>query len=183
MAEGVLSALRDSQPLSVDVSDLLRTPGATKRVRHGSKMEGLAVPLAWVRDDSEVMIDLRLDALVDGVHVSGSIEGDVTRECRRCLTDVEEHVSLAVSEVFAYPGDEDGDEEAYPIADERIDLGPLVRDVVVLALPLNPLCRPDCKGLCPVCGVQRNDVDCGHSGEPTDIRWGPLEDLRRRMEG
>lgn len=181
MAEGALITLRDTQPLSVDVSELLRRPGATLRLKRTVRMEGLTVPLARV-EGSDLTLDLRLDALADGLNLSGTVEGDLAFECRRCLTDVHERARWTVAEVFAEESDED-DPDAYPVIDESIDLEPMLRDAIVLALPANPLCRPDCKGLCPVCGADRNTTDCGHDAGRVDVRWGPLETLRERLEG
>jgi len=94
---------------------------------------------------------------------------------------VERALEVEVDELFLHRG-EGHEGETYEIAGETIDLVPLVRDAIVLALPMNPLCRADCKGLCPVCGADRNRVDCGHTGERVDIRWGPLAGLREQME-
>jgi len=69
------------------------------------------------------------------------------------------------------------DEELYPIVDETIDLGPLARDAVVLELPMAPLCREDCAGLCVQCGANRNEGDCGCVA-PRDPRWANLDVLR-----
>ena len=69
------------------------------------------------------------------------------------------------------------DELSYPIVGDQIDLEPLVREAVGLELPMAPLCRPDCQGLCPTCGTDRNEVDCGHDGEVFDDRWANLRSL------
>ena len=99
--------------------------------------------------------------------------------CRRCATTVAGTLAIPVHERFA---DEtvagaDLDEELYPIADDELDLGPLVRDAVVLELPMAPLCREDCAGLCPQCGADRNEGDCACVA-PTDPRWANLDALR-----
>ena len=153
------------------------------RLRRALMLEGLEVPLARVQEGSELQLDLRLDALVDGIRARGSVEGEVTVACRRCLTDVAQHTLVNIDELFVGEGEAVADDQAYPLADEAVDLEPMLRDAIVLSLPSNPLCRPDCKGLCPVCGADRNELDCGHDGGRVDIRWGPLADLRRRMEG
>ena len=69
------------------------------------------------------------------------------------------------------------DDELYPIADDFVDLGPLVRDAIVLELPMAPLCRDDCAGLCAVCGADRNEGECGCVA-PRDPRWANLDVLR-----
>ena len=71
-----------------------------------------------------------------------------------------------------------GTEEDYQIVDDHIQLEPVVRDAVLLAMPVNPVCKPDCKGLCPECGADRNVTDCGHAGGRVDLRWEPLKQLR-----
>lgn len=181
MTEGAVVAVRETWPLSVDVSELLRIPGSSIAVRSTSPAEGFALVLAEVDEGSDLQIDLLLEALVDGVHVSGSVEAAVTLRCRRCLREIHERRRVDVDELASYPGEERDD--AYPIAERRIDLGPMMRDVVVGQLPTDPLCRTDCRGLCPVCGRDRNEADCGHDDGPQDVRWGPLAELRDRLMG
>ena len=97
--------------------------------------------------------------------------GHVTRpwtgKCRRCLAPASGPLEVPVRELYT----EDGDgEETYPLVGDEMDLEPLVRDAVLLELPLAPLCRPDCLGLCPFCGVNRNEEACSCEA-PTDPRW------------
>lgn len=181
MAKGVLTALRETSSLSVDVSELLRHPGATKPIRVRSSVSGLSLPLSRVREGSDLDVNLRIEALVEGIRVSGRVGGEFTVECRRCLMEVAKPTDVQVDALYLYPGAA-GDEDAYAIQGEGIDLEPAIRDAVVLALPLNPLCRDDCRGLCPTCGADRNERDCGHAQEHIDFRWGALERLRERME-
>ncbi len=177
-----LTALRDSSLLSVDVSELLRRPGATKHVSLTTDLEGLAGEMARVREGSSLTLELRLDALVDGVLVDGEVAGELVEQCSRCLRAVGDQVRESVSELFVYAGEDTDEGDAYAITDDLIDLEPLVRDAVILALPLKPLCRPDCKGLCLVCGADRNEIDCGHSDARVEIRWDALKRLRETME-
>jgi len=181
MVLGALIAVRNLSLLSVDVSELLRRPGASEQVETDQVLKGIEVPLAQVREGSSLHLELRLDALVDGIHVSGPVEGEVTIECRRCLKMFVRPLRVELDEVFLYPG-ESADEEAYQVEGEAIDLEPVVRDADMLALPLNPLCTEGCKGLCSTCGTDLNEGDCGHSQEPVDIRWTGLEQLRRTLE-
>jgi uncharacterized protein len=78
---------------------------------------------------------------------------------------------------------DDEDEDTYPLTGEQLDLAPLVRDALLLSLPLAPLCRPDCAGLCPVCGAELAEGPCGCDTTPTDPRWSALDDLRPRGQG
>jgi len=163
--------------LSVDVSELLRHPGTSQRLRSRYEMEGIAVALARVPVDTQVLVDVRLDGLVDGVHVAGRVSGVVAMECRRCVKIFNRDVGVEVDELFLPAAEAEEDE--YTITDEEIDLETMVRDAMVLALPLNPVCREDCRGLCSTCGADLNEGDCGHSAQIVDIRWHALEKLRR----
>jgi uncharacterized protein len=181
MTQGALIAVRKLPSLSVDVSELLRRPGASESVQIDRVLSGVEVPLARVRDDSVLHVDVRLESLVDGIHVSGTVRGAAGVECRRCLKDLDVPLDVDLDEVFLYPGDA-GDGDAYAVTGKEIDLEPAVRDAVMLALPLNPLCTETCRGLCSTCGADLNETDCGHSQDPVDIRWTGLEQLRRTLE-
>jgi uncharacterized protein len=124
--------------------------------------------------------ELELSALVDGILVSGHVRGIHVFECIRCLTEIAQPFDVELAEVMAYEG-QPGAEEGYQIAGEVALLEPVVRDAVMLEMPLNPLCRPDCKGLCPVCGVDLNTIDCGHRRAKSDVRWEPLAKLKEAM--
>lgn len=177
-----MTAVRESPLLSVDVSELLLRPGSTQEVHFRRVLPGVATQLARVEEGSELQIDLRLESLVDGIHVGGPVSGRLVLECRRCLQAVGEDFTVTVDEMCLYPGEAPSEvEDVYVLEGEDLNLEPIVRDAVVLALPLNPVCRQDCKGLCATCGADRNEVDCGHDGR-VDIRWGPLVQLREGME-
>jgi uncharacterized protein len=72
-------------------------------------------------------------------------------------------------------------DEAFTFDGDLLDLGPMVRETILVELPLAPVCRPDCAGLCAVCGADRNTVDCGHEVALTDLRWSALQDLRDQL--
>jgi uncharacterized protein len=136
-------------------------------------LDGLAVPAGH-----EVELDIRLESVTEGVLVSGTVYADAVGECARCLTEVTQPVEANLRELYAYPGsatDETTDTDELPrVIDDLIDLLPLVRDEITLALPLVPLCRPDCQGLCPECGERFADLEQGHSHEILDPRWAAL---------
>jgi len=142
-------------------------------------MEGLSLETGRVQP--ALTFELRLDSLVEGILVSGQVQGVYDFDCSRCLSPFSEPFSVAVSEVLAYEG-QPGAEDGYEISGDHAHLEPVVRDVVMLAMPLKPLCREDCKGLCPICGADLNAEDCGHDRRPTDLRWEPLARLRERVE-
>ena len=137
---------------------------------------------------SALELDLRLESVVEGVLVSGTVSATVAGECVRCLEPVSRPLVVDLQELYAYPGREpdghfgrsepDEEPEELPLLDgDLLDLEPAVRDAVVLALPFRPLCREDCAGLCPHCGVRLQD-DPGHRHEEGDPRWAALRALQ-----
>ena len=125
--------------------------------------------------------DGQLESIPKGVVVSGEVTSPWVGECRRCAIEITGTVAVRVRERYL-EGVGPEDEEAYGFEGDLIDLGPMVRDAVVLELPLAPLCREDCKGLCVECGADRNEGECGCEA-PIDPRWASLEALRRPEEG
>lgn len=129
-----------------------------------------------VLSEATVRLDLRLESFSGGLSARGRVEAPWHGICRRCSTPVLGLSNVAVNERFV---DERAanDDEAYVIDHDFIDLAPLVHDAIFLDLPLAPLCREDCQGLCPYCGTDRNDESCDCQG-PVDPRWATLDELR-----
>jgi uncharacterized protein len=169
--------------LAVDVRELLQHPGAHKHVVLRAVLPDLATPVASVPAGSPVTVDAELESVVEGLLVTGKVGATVSLRCVRCLRDVERELEAEVRELFGL-GSRDEEDEGYAVlADDRLPLDTMVRDAVVLAFPPFPLCRPDCAGLCPECGADRNAVDCGHGGPgATDPRWASLAGLRQALE-
>jgi uncharacterized protein len=159
----------------VDVRDLLRHPGASRRVVVREAIDGLATELVRVPEDRPVQADLLLESLVEGILATGRVSGTEVLSCARCLTPTESPFDTEVHELFA-PGAAPQDDE-YPVADGSIDLEPLVRDAVLLMVPFAPLCTPGCLGLCERCGGDRNLAECSCPPE-ADRRWEALATLR-----
>jgi uncharacterized protein len=140
----------------------------------------LGVEVLGVLEGSPLELDLRLESVVEGVLVSGTVAATMSGECVRCLDPVTAPLVVDLQELYAHPGrerDEDDDTEPLPeMAGDLIDLEPALRDAVVLALPLRPLCRDDCPGLCSECGARLGD-DPGHTHDVVDPRWAVLGDL------
>jgi uncharacterized protein len=175
-----LSALDPRAPFVLDVHELGRRPGTMRRVSRdvrtptGLGLEGVV----GVPEGAEVELRLRLEAVMEGVLVTGTAQAPVTGECARCLDPIDDEIAVDVQELYAYSPDE-GDPEAEGdlyVVDDLIDLEQPVRDAVVLALPLAPVCRDDCPGLCSVCGARLAD-DPSHEHETTDPRWAALAEL------
>ena len=162
-------------PYTVSVVDLVHRPGEMReKVLDISEPEGFGNAVIGVKQGSNVHIDVRLESLHDGILVSGTVDVDAEGECVRCLTDVSLPVEVEFQELFAYSEDEAFD---YTVHEDHVDLEPVVRDAVVLALPFQPVCQADCLGLCPQCGVRLLD-NPGHQHEaPVDPRWAALAGL------
>lgn len=146
------------RPLSFLVSDLLGRAGAHRDVTGTARLD-LEVGNAVV--EGPVELSARLESLPDGVLVRGRVQARAQLECNRCGISWETDVEADLVHLLTHAPDEDG----YRVArDGHIDLEPLVRDEVATSLPLVGLCRPDCAGLCPVCGTDLNTDPCeGHS--------------------
>lgn len=134
-------------------------------------------------------LDLRLESVMEGVLVTGTVRASAKGECVRCLEPLEQELEADFQEMFSYPdADDRGRVKAAPVADAEddedrlfiedglFDLEPVLRDAVVLALPLQPVCREDCLGLCSQCGVGLND-NPDHHHDAVDIRWAALQGL------
>ena len=138
----------------------------------------LGIDMIRVPAGAELVLDLRLESVMEGVLVSGFVTAPLVGECGRCLEPVTSTLEVELQELYAYPESEaTEDEEVSRLVGDLIDLTPALRDAVVLALPLSPLCEDDCPGLCVECGARLADVDCGHSQAPVDPRWAALTDL------
>ncbi len=167
------------KPLVLDTRELGRRPGSMRTVqRTVSSPAGLGVELIGVTEGSELALDLRQESVMEGVLVSGTVTGKVQGQCGRCLDPFTDEVLVDVQELFVYPDsttDSTADvDEVRRLEHDLLDLEPVLRDAVVLALPLTPLCSPDCGGLCAGCGQRLDDLPAGHDHEAPDPRWAAL---------
>ncbi len=141
----------------------------------------LGLELVGVPEGAELRLELRLESVSEGVLVSGTVSGPVTGECGRCLRAISDTVEVDIQELYAYEHsttDETTEEdEVGRLQGDLIDLEPALRDAVVLALPSHPLCREDCPGLCPECGVHWDDLPADHDHSRVDPRWAALKRL------
>jgi uncharacterized protein len=169
-------------PYVVPVGALLRHPGRTSAVSFTAPFDpdgslaATAEGAAEVDPGASVEVRLTLTSFLGGVTATGTVIAPWQGSCRRCARPVHGVLDVRVHEQFR-PGAAPDDEDAYPLVNEEVDLHDLVRDAVLLELPLAPLCRPDCAGLCPSCGADRNDGDCG-CRPALDPRWATLDALR-----
>jgi uncharacterized protein len=173
-----VSRLDPRDPLVLPAHEVVKRPGHLIRVdRTVPAPSGLGLDVVSVPEGAPVELELRLESVVEGVLVSGTCRAQAQGECVRCLEPITVGVELEVQELFAYPDSASAEaEEIAQLEDELVDFRPVLRDAVVLALPLQPLCRDDCPGLCPVCGVRLAD-DPEHHHDQVDPRWAALGGL------
>jgi uncharacterized protein len=171
-----------SRDFVFDMRPLGRQPGSFRdETRTVLAPPGLGAGLVWVPAGAEVVLDVRFEAVTEGVLVTGSATAPLAGECARCLDPLTSSTEVSFQELYRYPaepGDDPGDDEDRFLDGDRLDLEPAFRDAVVLALPLSPLCREDCPGLCVQCGARLADAGPLHTHEDeVDPRWGPLRQL------
>ena len=165
-----------SQPLVFDTRSLGRRAGTEKTVdRVVEAPADLGHDVIGVAEGSPIDIELRLEAVMDGVLATGTASAHVVGECVRCLRAIDEELVVDLQELYVYEPSNDEDELA--LEDDLLDLEPVLRDAVVLALPLNPVCDPECPGLCPECGARLADDPDHTHGEAIDPRWAALSQL------
>lgn len=170
--------------LRVDVQELRGKPGTQHEMhRTVPAPEDFATVLIGIPQGSELQVDLRLESVHEGVLMTGTAVGEVTGQCGRCLDELNYPLTVDIMQLFSWPQKartdpaEEEDEDTRPMGhDLTIDLEPVLRDLMVSALPFQPVCREDCPGLCSVCGFRMED-DLEHYHEQLDPRWAALKDM------
>lgn len=170
-----------SSPLRVNAAELLRRPGSEQRVEVAVQVVELGIAVEGddadhrFADGAEVGVHLRLEALTDGIVVDGTLDVPWHGTCRRCLADTNGVVHSDVHELYQRVIT---DPDAFELEGDLLDLQPVVRELVLLDAPTTPVCRPECAGLCPTCGTNRNERECGCAAPPADPRWEGLAGLK-----
>ncbi|MFC5953708.1 YceD family protein [Streptomyces sp. NPDC005774] len=188
----VLNARLDHRnPLVFDTHELGRRPGALQRLTRSIEApRDLGIQgVIGVPEGAPVELGLRLESVMEGVLVTGTARATAEGECVRCLEPLEQELVAEYQEMFSYPDaddrgrskaepgdDAEDDEDRLPLEDGMFDLEPVLRDAVVLALPMQPVCQDDCPGLCSECGARLAD-DPDHHHDAVDIRWAALQGL------
>ncbi|WP_019854883.1 YceD family protein [Actinopolyspora mortivallis] len=165
----------------IDTREFGRSPGSSRNYTLSPPAPaGFGLDMIRVSEGETLELDLLLEAVVEGVLVSGTVRANASGECARCLDPVSEEVEVEVQELFAYPDsatDTSTDEdEVSRVVEDLVDLEPLVRDTVLPSLPAAPLCSPECPGLCSGCGAKWVDLDPEHRHETIDPRWAALRE-------
>ena len=178
--QGIVAAL---------VVDLLRIPDEGLPLEAAISAEELRLPEASdVVFPAPVQVSGRLTRVAEQVYFQGTVSGTMTVPCSRCVEPSRHHFAAEMQVMFLSPGASDSleDPEAVGLEDEpdiyvhdgtKLDLAPPVYDQVVLAFPVQPLCRSDCGGLCQVCGGNLNETRCGCRAESGDQRFALLKNL------
>lgn len=171
--------MRTPHPFVISVRDIVRKPGEMREVHEtapfGQKVgEGLAAVLP----DQPVDLVLRLESVHEGILATGTAEVTALATCARCLTEFDLDIDVDFLELFTYDGASESD---YLVVDESVDMLSVVRDAVVLALPFQPVDRPDCSGLDPETG-ERLEPGTDYVPEETiDPRWAGLQGFAQEL--
>jgi DUF177 domain-containing protein len=187
MHDHSLKHLDPRAPLVLDTRDLPRSPGSMRAVqRVVNAPADLGLELIGVPAGADLTLDLRMESVTEGVLVSGTVHAPVEGECGRCLRPVTDSVTVPFQELYAYAHsateETTEEDEVGRLQGDLLDLEPAIRDAVVLALPSHPLCRADCPGLCPECGVPWDELPAGHSHQQLDSRWAALAKLTEAVD-
>jgi uncharacterized protein len=154
------------------VRDLLRAPGEMReRQLTFAVPEHFGEGMVAVREGSVIDIDVKLESLHEGILASGTVVGVADGECSRCLAPVSVPVRVEFAELFGYPADEPFDHQ---LDGDQLDLEPVVRDAVVLALPFQPECVGGCEDLELGPGISLIPADASRE-KPADPRWAALK--------
>jgi uncharacterized protein len=155
------------------VSDLLSKPGSSRRENGEIRLD---IDLSNASVHSDASFDANLRSLSDGLVARGDATVDADLTCNRCLEVHTETLEVPFEQVFRHEPQDEDDEMAIENG-TWIDLEPAVHDEVTLSLPIVPVCKPDCLGLCPTCGANLNTDPCDGHEDETDSPFAVLKDL------
>lgn len=201
-----MARIEDS-PWAISVAQVASRAGRSKEIDATFPApSGIGDEIVGVDEGADVQVVGSFDSIVDGLILSARISAPVHAECTRCLKPIQRNWDVNVTAFFPYEdktaarggkngtkaseeevdivAGEDESEDTYPLLEggSWADLEALLRDTLVEELPLQPLCKPDCKGLCSQCGIDLNEQP-DHHHDVTDIRFAALEGLKARLEG
>jgi uncharacterized protein len=176
-----LTRIDPRDPFVIDTLTLGRRPGSMRKDSYTVPAPAdLGVEMVSVPEGTEIELDLRLEAVMEGVLVSGTARASLAGECARCLDPVTSSIEVEFQELYVYSDTRSGEsaeDDERRLEGDLIDLEPVVRDAMVLALPLSPLCQDDCPGLCTDCGVRLADAGPDHHHDAVDPRWAALQGM------
>ncbi len=162
----------------INAAELLRRPGSERRIDLEPTIAELGIHDSKFDPGSTVAVSLRLESLTDGIVVDGELRAPWSDSCRRCLARATGEVVCDVHELYQHVVT---DPDAFEIVGDQIDLARMIRENVLLDAPIAPLCRPDCAGLCPTCGIDLNLGTCDCVVAAVDPRWDALSQLKANL--
>jgi uncharacterized protein len=168
------------KPFTVHVADLVHRPAKRRSERLSGPTAAMVMTETSVANGATLEIDALLEAVSDGVLASGSAGIAWSAVCRRCLAPVNGRTDAAFREMYSLHPIEG---ETYPIVNDQVDLELVAREAILLDLPLAPVCREECAGLCLTCGADLNDGPCSCAPTAPDPRWSVLDGLRADLVG
>jgi uncharacterized protein len=181
---------KDSQGFKLSLHELPRRSGEYRDYQMQVLLDRpFGVEMIAIPAGTEIDLTITATSVDEGVLIRGRVNSNAVGECSRCLDPVEMDINQGFDELYEYESkaaalsDEDVEtDQILIVVEDHVDLEIPVRDAVVLALPVNPLCDPECLGLCSICGVPYRELEPDHEHEERDPRWGPLADLARELE-
>ncbi len=169
-----------ASPYLIPVHDIMHKAGAMREFKLDIEVpSALGDAIVTVSEGTELDLDLRLESVHEGILATGEVFVDAEGECSRCLDPLIVPIEVDFQELFAYSLTNEDD---FVVDDEQIDLEQVIRDAVVLSLPFQPVCRKNCLGLCPDCGVKLAENPHHVHETAADPRWNALEELRKKEE-
>lgn len=194
----------EDSPWAIPVAQVASRAGQSKPVDADFPAPaGIGDDIVGIKDGEPVHVSGSFDSIVDGLIFTGRVTAPFKSECTRCLKPIDKDWTVNVTVFFPYDSPandphgkqgkrdeevdiiagEDESEDTYPLLERGAfaDIEAMLRDTLVESLPLQPLCRPDCKGLCSQCGVDLNE-EPDHHHETTDIRFAGLAALKAQLE-
>ncbi len=162
--------MKHKKQFIVDIGSIRRQPGARMEVKLEGKLPDLQISFSKVDEDEAISLEVLLEQVYEGILVTGRLSTKWQGDCRRCLGSAEGRLTADIRELYA---EHMNDELVYELSGEELDLEPLVHDSCILSLPLAPLCKTDCAGICAGCGVNLNIGSCSCAA-PVDPRWSKL---------
>ncbi len=138
--------------------------------------------LPSVRLDEDLILQnlqgtLQLTRSSDGLLTQGTFQGDTALDCNRCLETFLQPLVVDISELMIFPASQAEDPVLGIPESGLLDLRPLLRESFLVTLPIQPLCKQDCQGLCPLCGNNLNQTSCTHETDEIDPRMAELKKL------
>ena len=164
-----------ASPLRVGVKDLVNQPGEMRELTlELDTLEQYGSAIAVVPEGSPMTVEVRLEGLHEGILVSAEVHTTARASCVRCLDTFSFEHQVDFQELFAYSG---GEPDSYTVDHDALDLESVIRDAVVLELPFQPTCSPQCFGLDPETGEKRTTPASENRSEDIDPRWQELAKL------